>query len=86
MSNITIDTHYGATIYICNKTVQIYGCGMNLRLHHNQELKPIKIKGDNGMIYLLEYDNFSVHMGEEDFERITAALYAIDKENEEQIS
>lgn len=55
---------------------------MNLTLSHDQDLKPRKVKGDDGMIYLLEHGDFSIHMGEDEFERITAALYALDKEQE----
>ncbi|EGR0546786.1 hypothetical protein Q5N41_16680 [Vibrio cholerae] len=82
MLPLTIHTRYGATIYIGSTTVQIYGCGMNLTLSHDQDLKPRKVKGDDGMIYLLEHGDFSIHMGEDEFERITAALYALDKEQE----
>ncbi len=82
MLPITIQTCYGATIYIGSHMVHISACGMNLILSHDKELKPKKVKDNNGMIYLLEHGDFSIHMSEDEFERITAALYALDKEQE----
>lgn len=79
---LLIKTELGDSIYISAHSIQFYACGMSLTLSHDQELKPVKFKSktENKMIYMLEHGNFQIHMNEDEFERVTAALDFFAKE------